>query len=74
MTSSTMPPAPLAWHHVPVETPHRIGPFTLKSTLGRGGMGVVYAARRDGDPREYALKLPHAGTSNDAAVRAEARR
>ena len=74
MTSSTMPPAPLAWHHVPVETPHRIGPFTLESTLGRGGMGVVYAARRDGDPREYALKLPHAGTSNDAAVRAEARR
>lgn len=40
----------------------RIGPYALLSELGRGGMGVVWLARRaDGAyERELALKLPHA--------------
>ena len=40
----------------------RIGPWQLVSELGRGGMGVVWRARRiDGVlQREAALKLPHA--------------
>jgi|CXWL01.1.fsa_nt_gi serine/threonine-protein kinase len=47
----------------------RVGPYTLESELGRGGMGVVWlAARSDGAyARQVALKLPHvhllAGTS-----------
>lgn len=40
----------------------RIGPYELLRELGRGGMGVVWLARRcDGAyEREVALKLPHA--------------
>ena len=39
----------------------RIGPYELQRELGRGGMGVVWLARRvDGAfQRQVALKLPH---------------
>lgn len=46
----------------PRETPRRIGPYTIEATLGVGGMGAVYLARRDdaGDaPRHVALKVAH---------------
>jgi serine/threonine-protein kinase len=40
----------------------RVGPYELVNELGRGGMGVVWLARRaDGAyARDVALKLPHA--------------
>ncbi len=40
---------------VPVP-PSRVGPWEVTDTLGRGGMGAVYRARRDGGP-ERALKV-----------------
>ena len=38
-----------------------VGPYTLESCLGEGGMGEVWRATRadDGPRREVALKLPH---------------
>jgi tetratricopeptide (TPR) repeat protein len=49
--------------------PARIGPWELVRELGRGGMGIVYLARRaDGAfERRAALKLLHAG-QDDARV------
>lgn len=42
---------------VPKGMPERIGPFTMVSVLGQGGMGVVYLARQDKPERQVALKL-----------------
>src|SRR6185436_11728715 len=52
------PPAP------PVE---RIGPYEILSELGRGGMGVVYLARRDDDvfQKEVAIKVVKRGMDTD---------
>jgi len=35
----------------------RIGPYTLEGVIGRGGMGVIYRARRDGREEAVALKV-----------------
>jgi tetratricopeptide (TPR) repeat protein len=47
----------------------RIGPYAVIALVGRGGMGAVYRAARDGDFRmEVALKLIKRGADTDAAL------
>lgn len=41
--------------------------YTVLSVIGRGSMGVVYAARREGEERTVALKILHADVM-DAAM------
>jgi serine/threonine-protein kinase len=54
----------------PCELGRRVGPYRLVAELGRGGMGIVYAAEReDGEfSRRVALKLLDAGVGTPAAV------
>lgn len=40
-----------------LDTPSRIGHFTIVRELGRGGMGVVYEARQENPDRAVALKV-----------------
>ncbi|MCD4524701.1 serine/threonine-protein kinase [Nocardioides sp. cx-173] len=48
----------------------RVGPYTLLSKIGEGGMGVVHLARQDGGPR-VALKMlrPHIVGDDEARAR-----
>jgi len=48
--------------------PHTLGRYTLTRLLGRGGMGVVYAARDERLERDVAVKMI-AGLSTDEAIR-----
>ncbi len=51
--------------------PSRVGPYEIDSELGRGGMGVVYEARRsDGEFEQVvALKLVKRGLDSDEVLR-----
>jgi serine/threonine-protein kinase len=53
-----------------------VGPYIVEAEIGRGGMGVVWRARRiDGIKRPVALKLPHAGLyAHDPIERFESER
>jgi serine/threonine-protein kinase len=61
----------------PLAAGERIGAWTITGTLGRGGMGIVYAAERShgGFLQRAAVKvLPHAASSPDAVRRFERER
>src|SRR5262245_21929173 len=45
------------WPGQPDTSPLRIGPFTIRDVLGKGGMGVVYLADQDFPRRTVALKV-----------------
>lgn len=49
-------------------TPERIGPYTIRSVIGQGGMGVVYLAEQSNPHREVALKIIRRGW-NSAGLR-----
>ncbi|MHC5019999.1 MAG: protein kinase domain-containing protein [Planctomycetota bacterium] len=51
---------------MPGETPASIGPYEIVGELGRGGMGVVYRARRADLNRDFALKVIRAGEQDEA--------
>lgn len=47
----------------------RVGAYTLKELIGRGGMGVVYRAERVAPRRVVALKLIRRGLQGESALR-----
>jgi serine/threonine protein kinase len=51
-------------------TMQRIGPYEILSEIGRGGMGVVYRARRDDDVfrKEVAIKVVKRGMDTDQVL------
>ncbi len=51
-------------------TGSRLGEYVLVRFLGRGGMGQVYEARRDGRARRFAIKVlnPHDGLTEPLAL------
>ncbi|MEO1130699.1 MAG: WD40 repeat domain-containing serine/threonine protein kinase, partial [Planctomycetota bacterium] len=55
------------------ETPEQIGPYTIRSEIGRGGMGIVYLAHDARLSRDVAIKaLPdHVTDSRDRLARFE---
>jgi len=59
------------------ETPLRIGPYSIKGVLGRGGMGTVYLGWQEDLEREIAVKVLSPQLSGDPTMqkrfRAEAR-
>lgn len=62
-------PAGLTWEETHLEC-KQIGGFEIEKELGRGGMGIVYAARRLADNQEVAIKvLPKHTTSSSKLER-----
>lgn len=61
----------LALQGAPAPSAERFGPFLIERKLGHGGMGVVYLARRAGDPRPLALKIlsPKLESSTECILR-----
>jgi len=51
-------------------TPSRVGPYVIDRVLGRGGMGSVYLAGRDGAPSSVrvALKVMRNGLDQDSVL------
>jgi serine/threonine-protein kinase len=56
------------------DTLARLGPYRILGELGRGGMGVVYRARRDDLEAEFALKVILPGDAEDPESAARFRR
>ncbi len=52
----------------------RLGDYAVEDLLGRGGMGEVYAAKRQKDGKQVAIKLLHAHLGDDQEMRARFRR
>ena len=57
----------------PEDPPRRIGGYVVQRVLGRGGMGVVYAALQTHPRRTVAVKVLRRG-AEDAASRRRFRR
>ena len=58
-----MPPA----HGDPL--PETIGPYTVLSRIGAGGMASIYRAAHRDDPREVALKVLAVHLATNSATR-----
>src|SRR5215218_1437344 len=56
--------------HVPVNVGDEFGPYTIKSVLGRGGMGTVFLARHARLERRVALKVIAPALADDPDFRA----
>jgi serine/threonine protein kinase len=53
----------------PAEAPPRsVGAYRVIREIGRGGMGVVYAAEQDQPRRGVAVKVLHAGVDHDGRI------
>jgi serine/threonine protein kinase len=66
VTSGTAPGAQEQYS----DAPKRLGEYVLDERLGKGGMGTVYLAHKDGEDRWVALKvLEHLGDASDEPVK-----